>query len=121
VWPFFTVDRNALAWTRGSPAHFRSSAIARRGYCAACGTPLTFEAEGEATIDISLGTLDEPAALAPTSQYWKDERMPWFAALAALPSAGLGAKLPAEEIARRRPFQHPDHDTASWPPEGQSR
>jgi hypothetical protein len=116
VWPFFTVPRAALTWSRGRPTLYRSSAAAQRGFCALCGTPLTFEPDGEETIDIGIGTLDDPAALKPTAQYWAGAAVPWFGELAALPTAGLGDKLPAEEVARRKPFQHPDHDTAAWPP-----
>ena len=47
AWAFFTVRRADLEWTRGALAHFRSSAAATRGYCASCGTPLSFEADGE--------------------------------------------------------------------------
>jgi hypothetical protein len=121
LWPFFTVPREALAWTRGRPAHFRSSAAAERGFCAACGTPLTFEAHGDDTIDLGLGTLDDPAALKPAAQYWIATRMPWFGELAGLPEAGLGSALPADEVARRTPYQHPDHDTDKWPAEGAVR
>jgi hypothetical protein len=118
TWAFFTVKRTALTWTRGRPAHFRSSAVAERGYCAACGTPLTFEPTGEDTVDLGIATLDDPAAIVPTAQYWIGTRMPWFDRLASLPEAGLGAALPVEEVARRKPYQHPDHDTAVWPPPG---
>jgi hypothetical protein len=31
-----------FAWTRGQPAFFASSNLAQRGFCAACGTPLSF-------------------------------------------------------------------------------
>lgn len=115
AWPFFTVRRAALTWTRGALAHYRSSAAAERGYCAACGTPLSFEPDSEETIDLGIGTLDDPAAVEPTAQYWVATRMPWFDGLAGLPEKGLGAALPAEEVARRKPYQHPDHDTEQWP------
>lgn len=118
VWPFFTVRRDDLTWTRGRPARYRSSAAAERGYCAACGTPLSFEPEAEETIDLGIGTLDDPARLTPTEQYWIETRVPWFGMMADLPVAGLGDALPADEVARRRPLQHPDHDTAVWPPRG---
>ncbi|GLQ55160.1 GFA family protein [Devosia nitrariae] len=121
AWAFFTAQRAALCWTRGQPAHYPSSAAAVRGYCAACGTPLTFEPEGEDTIDVGIATLDVPAALKPTEQYWVGTRMPWFGELADLPTAGLGDKLPADEVTRRRPFQHPDHDTDAWPPQDRVR
>ena len=116
AWAFFTIPRAALTWTRGQPSHFRSSAAALRGYCAGCGTPLTFEPEGETTIDMGVATLDAPATLKPTMQYWVDARIPWFGELDGLPIAGLGGGLPADEARRRRPYQHPDHDTDVWPP-----
>jgi hypothetical protein len=120
TWAFFTVPRAALTWTRGQPSLYRSSAAAVRGYCAGCGTPLSFEPEDANTIDLGVATLDEPAALKPTEQYWIGTRMPWFEDLADLPTAGLGEKLPAEEVGRRKPFQHPDHDTEVWPPGGRA-
>ena len=116
AWAFFTVPRAALVWTRGRPAHFRSSAAALRGYCRDCGTPLTFEPEGEDTVDLGVATLDAPAAFKPTKQFWVRAKMPWFGELADLPVAGLGDALPPDEVQRRTPFQHPDHDTAHWPP-----
>jgi hypothetical protein len=116
VWPFFTVRKDRFNWTRGEPAHFRSSAVAQRGFCAACGTPLTFAPIGAETIDVGIGTLDRPAELHPTAQYWIGARVPWFADMPTLPEAGLGAALPAEEVARRAPYQHPDHDTPEWHP-----
>ena len=118
VWPYFTVRRDALAWTRGGPAHYRSSAAARRGFCSACGTPLTFEPEEGQTVDLGIGTLDSPPHVRPMEQYWTNERVPWFGELDTLPQAGLGILLPAEERARRKPFQHPDHDTDHWPQQG---
>jgi hypothetical protein len=119
MWPFFTMRRADVRWTRGAPAHYRSSAAATRGYCASCGTPLSFEPDGEETIDLGIGTLDEPAALKPTEQYWIATRMPWFGELGDLPVAGLGDALPADEVARRTPYQHPDHETKEWNPGGE--
>jgi len=118
VWPYFTVARSAFSMTRGALSHFRSSAMALRGFCSACGTPISFEADGEETLDLGIGTLDHPEPLVPTEQYWVSARMLWFGDMAGLPVAGLGDRLPADEVARRRPFQHPDHDTAAWPDGG---
>ena len=118
AWPFFTALREDLSWTRGQPALYRSSAAAQRGFCIRCGTPLIFDPDGEATVDVGVATLDNPAAMAPAAQYWVGSRVPWFDNLAGLPVAGLGDKLPDHEVARRRPFQHPDHDTDHWPPTG---
>ena len=114
AWAFFTAPRDKVTWTRGQPTLYRSSAAAQRGYCAACGTPLTFEPEDEDSLDLGVATLDTPAVLRPTVQYWAGARMPWFGELAELPIAADA--LESDEDHRRRPYQHPDHDTAVWPP-----
>ncbi|MCA9579967.1 MAG: GFA family protein, partial [Myxococcales bacterium] len=53
-------------WTRGAPAHFRSSNKISRGFCAACGTPLTYDWGGD--LEISIGSLDDPEQAPPTIQ-----------------------------------------------------
>ncbi|TWF56852.1 GFA family protein [Neorhizobium alkalisoli] len=116
VWPFFTVDVADLEWTRGRPALYRSSEAAERGFCAACGTPISFQPVGKSAIDLSIGTLDDPAAIEPDKQYFAGQRMPWFHAMATLPEQPSSAS--PDEIERRRPYQHPDHDTSEWPQPG---
>jgi len=112
------VDR--IDWTRGAPAYFASSNLVRRGFCAACGTPLTYEPEG-GKVDVAIAAFDDPSAIAPEIQYAEDVRIASFDGLAALP-----AQTP-EERARHAAFyaaivsnQHPDHDTAAWPPPGRA-
>lgn len=113
VWPFFTVETSGLEWTRGRPALYRSSEAAERGFCPACGTPLTFEPTGKTAIDISIGSLDDPSAVEPDKQYFAARRMPWFHVMTDLPEQPSTAT--EDDIARRRPYQHPDHDTTEWP------
>ena len=36
------IPHGDFAWTRGTPATFRSSSLAERDFCAACGTPLSY-------------------------------------------------------------------------------
>ena len=60
------VDADGLSWTRGSPKYFHSSQAVKRGFCEACGTPLSFEM-GE-NRGVSIGALDDPEAAAPTTQ-----------------------------------------------------
>jgi hypothetical protein len=118
-WPFLKVYVADLDWTRGRPSLYRSSAAGERGFCALCGTPLTFQQVGRETMDLSIGSLDEPARLEPIRQHWVATRVPWFRGLGDLPEVQSSAS--AEEILRRRPFQHPDHDTTEWPSPGESR
>ncbi len=106
--------------TRGEIATFRSSELVERGFCRDCGTPLTIQDLDGDRIDVSLGSLDEPAAVKPAIQFGVESRLPWFAELAELP---VRATLEGEKAERLRAIertnrQHPDHDTATWPPEG---
>ena len=74
-----------FAWTRGAPAIHRSSETATRGFCAACGTPLSFQHDGGDWIDVTIGSLDRPEAVAPECHYGVESRLPWLDALDALP------------------------------------
>lgn len=59
-----------VAWTTREPDRYRSSPIAERGFCAECGTPLTFEfiERGEA-MDLSVGSFDDPYRFKPVSHF----------------------------------------------------
>jgi hypothetical protein len=108
----------ALTWTRGTRKTFRSSDAIARGFCGACGTPLTFEAiEGGDHIGLIICAFDDPAALPPQRQLEPASRLPWLDTIEALPTrspeddAAMAAKY-APVVSR----QHPDHDTDAWPP-----
>jgi hypothetical protein len=60
---FFLAFRQSVRWEGGEPAFFRSSKIARRGFCRECGTPLSFEYLGSEEIHLTVGSLDEPGSL----------------------------------------------------------
>ena len=114
--PLASVERADLVWTRGEPAIFRSSTIVTRGFCRACGTPLTYDYEAGGTIAISLGSLDDPRDVPPVLQYGIEGVMPFFAALHLIPAVKTDESMPEGALDRLQSFQHPDHDTASWPP-----
>ena len=63
---FADIEHEDFAWTRGKPATFRSSSIAERDFCAACGTPLSFRRIDGAMIEIMTGTFDRPDRVVPT-------------------------------------------------------
>ncbi len=73
--------RDAVTWTTRAPDRYPSSPIAHRGYCAACGTPLTFEYDtGSDQLDLTVGSLDDPAAVRLTSHFGVESRVPhWIA------------------------------------------
>ena len=59
------VRRAAVTWTGAAPDRYRSSPIAQRGFCAACGTPLTWEGDGHENIDLTVGSFDDAHLLRP--------------------------------------------------------
>ena len=68
---WLTVPLDAFAVTAGNPVAYRSSAKAFRHFCGGCGTPLTWrEADNPRLVDISIASLDNPEAVAPTMHVW---------------------------------------------------
>lgn len=77
VWADFPTER--FAWTRGAPSEYRSSAEALRGFCARCGSPLTFRwTSGTSRITVTVGSLDDPGALAPQHHIFTAYALPWL-------------------------------------------
>lgn len=72
------VPRTAFSWTRGEPNFYASSNVARRGFCTACGTPLCFEYLDSTHINITLCSLDEPAAVTPERHFGIESQQPWL-------------------------------------------
>ncbi|MBB5047782.1 hypothetical protein HNR60_002539 [Rhodopseudomonas rhenobacensis] len=107
---FAEIAREDFAWTRGQPAAFRSSSIAERGFCAACGTPLSYRRLAGASIEIMTGTFDRPELLVPTLQFGTESRLGWVGSIAGLPSKTTLQNYGAERLASVVSYQHPDHD-----------
>lgn len=113
------VTAHDLTFTRGAPKWFASSNLARRGFCAECGTPLTYETRFG--LEVAIGALDDPNAAAPVIQVNLHDKLPFFDGLASLPvrapeEGSEWAAFTAEIVSH----QHPDHDTEAWPPGGAS-
>ena len=110
--PLVMVDD--VTWTRGAPKYFRSSNLAQRGFCAECGTPLGY-LEADGGLELAGGAFDDPAAVAPVQQINVSSRQPFFDTLPSVPHHER-FDLEAEFNARVINYQHPDYDTAEWPP-----
>jgi hypothetical protein len=101
-----------FVWTRGAPGYFASSNLVRRGFCSACGTPLSYEAPDG--VAIAAGAFDQPERLPPTRQYGLESKLTFVDGLYALP--GTRTEQDAEQYLRDIVCaQHPDHDTDHWP------
>ena len=118
--PLTGVPQTSFELTRGALSIFKSSDPTERGFCKDCGTPLTIHDVHSPRIAVSIGSLDEPEKIEPKTQYGIEGKLSWFAKLAALPgdktteadNPDLASKIAASN------HQHPDHDTAAWPPRG---
>lgn len=84
TWAEFPAE--AVTFTKGRPAFHRSSESAERGFCAACGSALTFRYLNGDTIDITTATLDDSGPLAPEDNIWCESKAPWLTLDPALPA-----------------------------------
>ena len=114
--PYVTAPADSLVWTRGSRQRFQSSNKVQRGFCAACGSPLTFEFEGASVVGLAIGALDLPGDVRITEQLASRARIADFAQLAALPEHPEDEPRAAAHLAGIVSHQHPDHDTDDWTP-----
>lgn len=103
-------------WTRGAPSWFASSNAARRGFCAACGTPLAYDAPDG--LALSVVTFDEPDLVTPVVAYGIEGKRAWADGLANLPAHHTIDDIEdAPFLVTLVSYQHPDHDTEIWLPE----
>lgn len=107
---FAGVADEELLWTRGEPALFASSEAAERGFCPACGTPLSFSYRGSGRISVTAGSLDDPSLYPPLRAHGIEGRPGWFDDLCRLSGSRTEADLPEEGRERYRSRQHPDRD-----------
>jgi adenylate cyclase len=80
-----TYPASAVQFTKGEPRYYKSSPFAERGFCANCGSSLTYRPLVPPVtpawanwILIYTGSLDNPAPNAPTWHLGVESQMPWF-------------------------------------------
>ena len=71
--------------------------------------------DGYGVWEIAIGSLDNPALAAPTTQVGIESELPWFTTLHALPRRRTDEDRRPEDLQKLKSFQHPDHDTETWP------
>ena len=108
--PYTEAKAAQLTWTRGERKRFQSSNKVWRGFCGDCGTPLTWEHDS-GLMSVTIGSLDDPAAAAPTEQLGSPERLPWVDKLPDLPCREQTEPRIVAYLADVVSYQHPDHDT----------
>lgn len=67
-----------VRFNKAQPASYASSTEGRRGFCATCGTQISFTASFlPGLIDITIGSLDDPESVKPTLHYWHSKHVTW--------------------------------------------
>jgi len=105
------VDADKITWTCGKPTIFNSSEHVERGFCARCGTPMTYLYAGNNRLNFTIASLDDPALVKPAIQIGIESRMPWHGELPGLPEHTTDEFMTSEKrkgMGASR--QHPDHD-----------
>lgn len=77
AWAMYKEEQ--VSFLKETPARYASSPHATRGFCGQCGTQICFVADYiPGLVDITIGSLDNPNAVAPTLHYWYAEHLAWL-------------------------------------------
>jgi len=107
---FGGVRMSEFVVTRGAISTFASSDIAERGFCAQCGTPLTYRGFGADRISVTLGSLDDPNAAEPAVQLGVESRVRWLERSLSAAETPTEQWLARKKIAAVQNHQHPDRE-----------
>lgn len=86
---FVNVARADVTWLTDAPDQYRSSPIATRPFCSACGTPLGFQYLDSDTMDLTVGAFDDPGFFRPTSHFSIETMLPQWSDTSHLPGKRL--------------------------------
>lgn len=83
------VPRSAFEWLGDEPAAYQHESdwktpVTRR-FCGNCGTSLSYERDGAETLDVAVGSLDEPGSVTPAHHVYDSRRIGWFEVADQLP------------------------------------
>jgi hypothetical protein len=95
-----------IAWA-GTPKIFASSTLAERGFCADCGTPLSYHIHGRDRISVTIASLDDPNAVPPVEQNGIESKLAWTDGVAGLPASRTEDWLTGDAARTFASHQHP--------------
>ena len=75
VWA--VVEHAHFHWLGMMPSIYASSPKVQRTFCPTCGTSLTYRHEDEATIDVTVASLDHPEQFSPQVEIWTSDQLIW--------------------------------------------
>jgi hypothetical protein len=75
---WLTVRHSDFELLSGRPVSYGSSPGVIRTFCGRCGCALTYQHEKLAdSIDVTIGSLDDPNRFAPTMEVWLRDKVSW--------------------------------------------
>ena len=84
AWVIFDEDKVEIL--AGTLAIYASSPGVERGFCADCGSSLSYtRASRPGLFDVTTASLDDPEAFPPDKEIWLEEKLSWEAANPLLP------------------------------------
>jgi hypothetical protein len=76
AWSTWNPDQ--VAWSGSYPAEYASSPGRHRGFCAQCGSTVSWRMDDDPDhLDLAVVLFDQAAELAPTERIWCADRLPW--------------------------------------------
>lgn len=76
-WMDFRTEQ--LTWTVGKPSEYESSELVRRGFCAKCGSTLSFrDTRHPDYMTLAIASLDDPNLVKPTYHIYTDSQVKWL-------------------------------------------
>ena len=108
---FAPIEAAQFAITRGALGIFKSSRIAERGFCASCGTPLTYRNVTGSRISVTICSLDDPDAVAPEFQLGAESAVAWLSECLKKPNTRIDDWLKSEGAPDVGSRQQPDRET----------
>ncbi len=97
-----------VTWTAAPPDYYQSSPIAKRPFCAACGTPLGFQFLDGDAMDLTVGSFDDPTRFRPTSNFATETALPAWMDVSHLPGQRLADHAPVADRWKKALGKLPD-------------
>lgn len=103
--PLANVEIRNFTITKGKLAIYQSSPVAERGFCAECGSPLTFHYTEMEDISVTIGSLDDPDIAVPSKQYGIESMSRHWHDLAGLPGSTVNESMPPDWLQKIKAHQ----------------
>ena len=79
VLAWVSINVAGVEFTKAEPESYRSSEHGMRLFCRRCGTQIAFkQVDKPSSIDVNIGSLDDPSKVTPEYHIWTQSRIPWF-------------------------------------------